>query len=298
MNKILEMTPEEFNNAVQAKVDEVLSSREEAHARQEAENALTEAKATFEKLKAALEAKDAKLVEYEEALANFDNEGPSEIEVAANERIVELESLVEEYKHRSEVAEAALETLAREETAANRMFELEEAGIALEGDEAQKQYAKIRNLSDEDFEEYKSELIALRSKYASSNEEEVTSEVAELSEDEISMIAQSLGCDPQDSKCVSMVREVAEKMTEVSRNRKNTSANEESAGAGSNTSGSENKNKEENKETASLKKTLSLSEAISKSMDREISVSSDLRNELAQAWEERYAERRGEKKSK
>lgn len=301
MTKVLEMTQDEFNNAVQAKVDEVLSSREEAHARQEAEDALAEAKATFEKLRAALEAKDAKIAEYEEALAKLDNSDPTQAEVAANERIVELESLVEDYKHRSEVAEAALETLAREETAASRMSELEEAGVALEGDEAERQYAKIRNLADEDFEAYKSELIALRSKYASASEEAgEDSEVAELSEDEVRMIAQSLGCDPQDAKCVAMVREVAEKMAEVSRNRKAASTSEEEAeekpeGEGSEDA-AEEAAEEPKKETASTK-SLSLGEAISKSMDQEIRANASLRDELAQAWEERYAERRGENKS-
>lgn len=298
MTKVLELTPEEFNNAVQAKVDELLSSREEAQARQEAEDALTEARATFEKLRAALEAKDAKIAEYEEALAKLDTTDPSEVEIAANERIVELESLVEDYKHRAEVAQAALETLAREETAASRMAELEEAGVALEGDEAERQYAKIRNLTDEDFEAYKSELTALRSKYASSSDEEgEDSETAELSEDEVRMIAQSLGCDPQDSKCVSMVREVAEKMSEVSRKRKSAPKK------GMDDSEKEEKAEEATedtetpqKETASAKRTLSLGEAISKSMDQEIRVSAGLREELAQAWEDHYAEKRGKKK--
>jgi len=186
MNKVLEMTPEEFSAAVQEKVNEVLSSKEEAQARQEAEEALAEAKSTFEKLRAALEAKDAKIAEYEEALANIDNYNPSEGEVTANERVVELEELVENYKHRAEVAEAALDTLAREETAASRMSELEEAGVALEDEEAERQYAKVRDLSDEDFESYKSELIALRSKYASSSAEAgEDSEVAELSDEEV-----------------------------------------------------------------------------------------------------------------
>lgn len=300
MNKVLEMTPEEFSAAVQEKVNEVLSSKEEAQARQEAEEALAEAKSTFEKLRAALEAKDAKIAEYEEALANIDNYNPSEGEVAANERVVELEELVENYKHRAEVAEAALDTLAREETAASRMSELEEAGVALEDEEAERQYAKVRDLSDEDFESYKSELIALRSKYASSSAEAgEDSEVAELSDEEVRMIAQSLGCDPQDAKCVSMVREVAEKMAEVSRKRKVTTDSQEEAEETQKTgeSAQEEKVEEPKKEKASVRSTLSLGEAISKSMDQEIRVNADFRDQATQAWEEYYASRRGETKS-
>lgn len=296
MNKALEMTPEEFNNAVQAKVDEVVSSREDAHARQEAEEALTEAKATFEKLRAALEAKDAKIAEYEEALANLDTDAPSEAEVAANERTVELEALVEDYKRRAEVAEAALETLAREETAAGRMSDLEDAGIALEGDDAERQYAKVRGFDDEAFEAYKSELVALKSKYASASEEVGEDPEAELAEAEIASIAESLGCDPQDDKCVSLVRDVAEKMAQVTRDRRTPAAEKatEKVEEGADSTTPEVV-EEHHKEVASQK--LSLGEAYAKSMDQEIVANPALREELAQAWEERYAEKHGENKS-
>jgi hypothetical protein len=295
MTKVIEMTPEEFNTAVQAKVDEALSSKEEAHARQEAEEALTEASATFEKLRAALEVKDAKIAEYEEALAKLDTEAPSEAEVAANERTVELEAQNVELSRRAEVAEAALETLAREETAAGRMSDLEDAGVALEGDEAERQYAKVRSFDDESFAAYVSELVALKSKYASSSEEEGEDIEAELAEQEVAAIAESLGCDPQDEKCVSLVRDVASKMAQVTRDRRTpvaevaveeevvevTESTEEAAAP--------------QKETASKK--LSLGDAITMSMDQEIQAPAGLKAELAQAWEERYAEKHGDKKS-
>jgi hypothetical protein len=299
MNKVLEMTPEEFNTAVQAKVDEALSSKEEALARQEAEDALTEAKATFETLRAALEAKDAKIAEYEEALAKLDTDAPSEAEVAANERTVELEAQIAELSRRAEVAEAALETLAREETAAGRMSELEEAGVALEGDEAERQYAKIRAFDDDEFAAYRNELVALKSKYASSSEEAgEDSEDIELAEAEIASIAESLGCDPQDDKCVSLVRDVAEKMAQVTRDRKAAPAAEEAGEEAPEAEGTEvadEVTEEPQKETASAK--MSLGEAVAKSMDQEIVANPTLKNELAQAWEERYAEKRGENKS-
>lgn len=298
MNKVLEMTPEEFNEAVQAKVDEALSSKEEAHARQEAEDALTEAKSTFETLRAALEAKDAKIAEYEEALAKLDTDAPSEAEVAANERTVELEATIGTLSRRAEVAEAALETLAREETAAGRMSDLEDAGVALEGDEAERQYAKIRAFDDESFEAYKSELVALKSKYASSSEEAGEDSEVELAEAEIASIAESLGCDPQDEKCVSLVRDVAEKMAEVTRSRRAAPTAEEAgeeAPEGERAEASEEAAAETHKETASSK--LSLSEAYAKSMDQEIVANPTMKNELAQAWEERYAEKHGQNKS-
>ena len=167
-----ELNTEEFNTAVQAEVERVLSSREEAQAREEAESALKEAKATFETLRASLEAKDAKIKEYEEALAILDGSETTDAEVAANERIVELEKELDEWKQRADVAQAALDTLAREETAASRMAELAESGVCLDEEAAEAQYAKVRDMSDEDFASYKSELVALKSKYASASEED------------------------------------------------------------------------------------------------------------------------------
>lgn len=291
-----EVNKDEFNAAVQAEVERILSSREEAQAREEAESALKEAKETFETLKASIEAKDVKVREYEEALANLDGSEPTSAEVAANERIVELEKELEEAKHSAEIAEAALDTLAREETAAGRMAELAEAGVALDEEAAEAQYAKVRDMSDEDFASYKSELVALKSKYASPSEEEGEElEVNELSEKEISSIAQSLGCDPADSKCISLVNEVAQKVAEVSQNRKNPESAEEETPENTEDASNEEKTEELKKETASTK--LSLGEAITRSMDQEIVANPTIKEELVQAWEGYYAEKRGEKQS-
>ncbi len=295
-----EFTTEEFNKAVSAEVDKQLSSRDEAEARLEAEEALREAKGTFETLKASLEAKTAKIVEYEEVLANLDISEPTTAEVAANEKIVELETGIEEWKHRAEVAEAALDTLAREETAASRMSELEEAGIALDEEAAEAQYAKVRDMSDEDFQSYKSELTALKNKYAPSSDEEGTEkiEVSELSSDEVNMIAQSLGCDPSDAKCISLVREVAQKVAEVSQARQQPAVEKTEEAEETKITDKTSENTETpNKETASEKKTLSLGEAITKSMDQEIQAPVALKEEIAQAWEDLYAERHGETNS-
>ena len=291
---------EDFNEAVKAEVEKQLSSREEAEARREAEEALEEARETFTTLKASLETKDAKIVEYEEVLSNLDVSEPTTAEVAANEKIVELETAIEEYKHRAEVAEAALDTLAREETAAGRMAELEEAGVSLDEEAAEAQYAKIREMSDEDFQSYKSELTALKSKYAPSSDEEGADpiEVSELSAEEVNMIAQSLGCDPSDAKCISLVREVALKVAEVSQARQQPAAEKTEEAKETETAEETTENTETpNKETASEKKTLSLGEAISKSMDQEIQAPVALKEEIAQAWEDYYAEKRGETNS-
>ncbi len=296
-----ELNDVEFNATVQAEVERILSSREEAQARQEAENALEEAKETFEILKTSLEAKDVKIKEYEDALAALDNTEPTTTEVATNERIVELETELEEWKHAAEIAQAALDTLAREETASGRMADLAEAGVALDDEAAEAQYAKVRDMSDGDFASYMSELVALRSKYASSSEEEGEEdlEVNELSAKEISSIAQSLGCDPEDSKCISLVNEVAQKVAEVSNDRRKPADTSEGSEEQTSTDSEEASNEitgETAKETASTKK-LTLGEAITQSMDQEIRANPDLREEISQAWVGYIAEKRENKDS-
>lgn len=293
-----QVTTNEFNEAVKIEVEKQLSSREEAEARLEAEEALKEAKETFETLKASLETKNVKIAEYEEVLSNLDVSEPTTAEVAANEKIVELETSIEEWKHRTEVAEAALDTLAREETAAGRMSELEEAGIALDNDEAKTQYTKIRDMSDENFQSYKNELTALKSKYVSSSEEEDTEtiEISELSSEEINLIAQSLGCDPSDAKCISLVREVAQKVAEVSHARQQPVVEEPEVTKVIQEPAPESTTPK--KETASIKKTLSLGEAITKAMDQDIQAPVGLKEEMTQAWENYYAEKRKENNSK
>lgn len=285
-----EFNRQEFDAAVTAAVEEALSNRDEEKARLEAEEALREAKETFETLRASLETKDAKIKEYEEALANLDSTDPSVAEIAANERIVELEGQVEELSQRTNVAEAALDTIAREETAAGRMAELHEAGVALDEEAAEIQYAKVREMSDVEFTSYRGELVALKSMYASASDEEGESTEVELAEAEVAAIAESLGCDPSDAKCIALVREVAEKVAEVSQSRGKAAAEEteENAGQADDTQGTDKK------EVAS---TLSMGDAISKSISQEIQAPADLRDEISQAWEALYAEKRGENKS-
>jgi hypothetical protein len=282
-----EYNKEDFNAAVQAEVEKILSSREEDQARLAAEEALQEAKETFEALKASLEAKDAKIREYEEALANLDSADPSEAEFAANEKIVELEKDVEEWKHKAEVALAALDVIAREETAACRMAELEEAGVVLDDEACEAQYAKVRNLDDEAFAAYKSELVALKSKYFTASEEEVddTPKHLELSDDKIQEISSRLGCDPADSECIALVKEVAEMVTAVTApavdaGDDTTEGTEEAA----------SDNEPQKKETASEK--MSFGEAITRSVNQEFRADPTIKDECTQEWEALYAERK------
>ncbi len=299
MNQILKsMTEEEFDAAVQARVEAALSSREDATARAEAEEALKEAKETFQALKASLEAKDAKVAEYEEALANLDVSTPTEAEVAANEKIVEFEAALQEANDRASVAQAALDTIAREETAASRMAELDEAGVTLDEESAEAQYAKTRDMSDAEFQSYKSELSALKAKFdvtdSEDSDEDKVLDLANLDENEVKEIAERLGCDTADSKCVELVQQVVAKVAEVSANR--TTSSSEDADT--------SEEKTETEETASdetLKKevasTMSPGEAIAKALDQELRPNLTMKAELTQAWENVYAEKHDDKNS-
>jgi hypothetical protein len=302
MNQILKsMTQEDFEAAVQAKVETLLSSREDAQARAEAEEALTEAKETFEVLKTSLEAKDVKITEYEEALANLDVSSPTEGEVAANNRLVELETALEEARTHAVVAQAALDTIAGEETAASRMAELDEADVTLDAEDAETQYAKIRDMSDEEFQAYKSELVALKAKFtvtdSEESEEDKGLDLANLDDSEVKEIAERLGCDPEDAKCVDLVQKVVAKVAEVSQTR-TASSSEETNDTGKEESQTEETASDEtpNKETASEKK-LSTGEAIAKAINQEIRANLSMKQEMTQAWEDLYASRRGEKNS-
>jgi len=300
MNQILKsMTEEEFDAAVQARVEAALSSREDAEARAEAEEALKEAKETFEALKASLEAKDAKVAEYEEALSNLDVSTPTEAEVAANEKLVEIEAALEEANDRALVAQAALDTIAREETAASRMAELDEAGVTLDEESAEAQYAKIRDMSDEEFQSYKSELSALKAKFdvagSEESEEDKVLDLANLDENEVKEIAERLGCDTTDSKCVELVQQVVAKVAEVSAAR-TTSSSEDA-----DTSEEEKTKTEEtaSEDTPPQKEVASLSpgEAIAKALDQELRPNLSMVAELTQAWENVYAEKHDDKNS-
>ena len=300
MNQILKsMTEEEFDAAVQARVEAALSSREDAEARAEAEEALKEAKETFEALKASLEAKDAKVAEYEEALSNLDVSTPTEAEVAANEKLVEIEAALGEANDRASVAQAALDTIAREETAASRMAELDEAGVTLDEESAEAQYAKIRDMSDEEFQSYKSELSALKAKFdvagSEESEEDKVLDLANLDENEVKEIAERLGCDTTDSKCVELVQQVVAKVAEVSAAR-TTSSSEDA-----DTSEEEKTKTEEtaSEDTPPQKEVASLSpgEAIAKALDQELRPNLSMKAELTQAWENVYAEKHDDKNS-
>ena len=297
MNRFTNLTEEQIDALVQEEVRKQLSSKEDAEARRQAETALQEAKEVFETMKATIEAKDAKIREYEAVLANTDLD-PTAAEVAANERVVELETSLNEWKHRAEIAEAALKTLELEETAAERMQSLDDAGLALNGEFAEAQYVKVRGMSDDEFASYKNELVAFKSQYSTATLEEVVeeeTEAAELSSDDIKLIAQSLGCDPADAKCTALVQEVAQRMSEISKKKKLPPWMQKPAKEECTETTTEIPAAEAGKEVASVQP-MSLGEALAKAIDQNIQAPASLKQEIAQEWEKLRAARAEAKK--
>ena len=121
-------------------------------------------------------------------------------------------------------------------------------------------------MSDEEFQSYKSELSALKAKYdvagSEESEEDKNLDLADLDENEVKEIAERLGCDTADSKCVELVQQVVAKVAEVSANR-TTSSSED-------TDASEEKPKTE--ETASEETSATLATTCCKSSPNIINV--------------------------
>jgi bacterioferritin-associated ferredoxin len=118
-------------------------------------------------------------------------------------------------------------------------------------------------------------------------------DLANLDENEVKEIAERLGCDTADSKCVELIQQVVAKVAEISVAR-TTSSSEDA-----DTSEEEKTETEEtaSEETPPQKEVASLSpgEAIAKALDQELRPNLSMKAELTQAWENVYAEKHDEK---
>jgi chromosome segregation ATPase len=145
---------EKLRKNVEAVVAEIFSEQEEAEIRKQTEEALGKSATTIEELTSALEAKNS---EFEELEAKF-----SESDDKANSLQTELEAAqdkIEEANKKSTEAESALEEIKKDRASELRMKELEEAGVV---SDKETQSTKVRELSDEDFTSYKTELVSIR----------------------------------------------------------------------------------------------------------------------------------------
>jgi len=139
---------------VEAVVTKIFSEKEDAEIRKQTEDALSKAANTIEELTTALEDKNTSLEEVE---AKF-----SDSEEKVENLQTELEAAqtkIEETTNKLKETEIALENLRKDRVAELRIVELEEAGVI---SDKETQSTKVREMSDEEFASYKSELVSIR----------------------------------------------------------------------------------------------------------------------------------------
>lgn len=138
-------------------VEEILAAKEGAELQESVEEILKKATDTIESMTASLEAKDVDLEEKDGEIASMKEELETlkaQIE-EKDQKLAELTSSLEE-------AQTTLAEIEKDRRAAERMTKLEGAKVARTGEAREAQLAKIREMADEDFEEYAAELTSMR----------------------------------------------------------------------------------------------------------------------------------------
>jgi len=150
-------------------VDGIFRQQEESVMRKETEEALRNSKDVINELNESLEAKDSELTEAKEEISNFNdtitelNDKVSELEESIKtleQEKSDFESREADIVKRAEKAEEDLEDIKKDLLAKARFGDLKEAGIASSNEEDQT--AKVREMSDEEFSAYKDELLVIR----------------------------------------------------------------------------------------------------------------------------------------
>ena len=145
---------EKLRKDVEAVVAKIFSEKEEDEIRRQTEDALSESATAIEELTQELETKNTQFDELRSEL--------SVSEEKAEEFKTKLEAAEEELegvKEKLTETENALEEMKKDKATELRMSELEEVGVV---SDKENQAAKVREMSEEDFEVYKSELSTLR----------------------------------------------------------------------------------------------------------------------------------------
>ena len=165
-------------------IKEILQAKEEADVQQAVEDLLENAKATINELSESLEAKDSTIEEMEAKLT----EEAEKYETAKSELEAKVAEL-EEVQKQLEEAQTTLAEIEKDRVAGERMEKLEEAKVARTGEARDAQYTKIREMAEEDFEEYAAELVSLRAslleEIEAAREETEVVEEEEVAEEEV-----------------------------------------------------------------------------------------------------------------
>lgn len=164
---------------VEEVIKKILDSKDEADRKKALESAFEQANVKLEKssnkiaeLTNLVESKDAEvnsLKEVTESLKVEHAKALEEVSTASSEKVKALEAIVEEksleiakISEELNVAKASLADIELNAKAVERIELLKAAGVAYSSEEAaKKQLSKVKGMSDEDFEDYKSELEAL-----------------------------------------------------------------------------------------------------------------------------------------
>lgn len=150
-------------------VDEIFKKNEEAQMRKETQEALEKSANTITELTDSLEAKDSELAGHreqitklEETVAGLENtiEEMKKAQEDLEAEKASFESEKEELNKKVEEATEALESMKKDQIAAVRMGELEEAKVASQKKETQ--LLKIREMTDDEFAAYKEELVSIK----------------------------------------------------------------------------------------------------------------------------------------
>jgi hypothetical protein len=158
---------------VESVVEGIFKKKEEAEMKKETEAVLSQATETIVQLNASLEAKDkehlTELSKLQETIAALEIQLNTIAD--AKKALEDEKAKFEEYKikfeeeksnliKRAEVAELEIENTKKDQVAASRMSELESAGVS--STDKASQLSKVREMSVEDFDAYKTELISIR----------------------------------------------------------------------------------------------------------------------------------------
>jgi len=166
---------EKLRKDVEAVVAAIFSEKEEDEIRKQTEAALSTSAETIEELTNTLEAKNTEYDELKSELSTSEEKAEglqTELEAAKEE--------LESTRTKLQETESALEEMKKDKATELRMSELEEAGIV---SDKEVQAAKVRDMSDEDFDSYKSELVSLRAAILSTLEKAKESEESEKAEE-------------------------------------------------------------------------------------------------------------------
>jgi septal ring factor EnvC (AmiA/AmiB activator) len=145
---------EKLRKDVEAVVAKIFSEKEEVEIRRQTEDALGKSANTIEELTTALEAKNSEFEDLEVKLSDSEDRATNlqtELE-AAQEGITEANRKLEE-------SESKLNDLVKDRATELRVKELIEAGVI---SDKEVQSVKVRDMSDEEFASYKTELVSIR----------------------------------------------------------------------------------------------------------------------------------------